>query len=149
LEEGDGRGGGELVEGFEGVAEVVAGIFEVVEFLVEELGLETGGAAFAPRGGDHFFDEIHFHVVSGLEPVDVLVEILLKVLGWFAAETDGSCQESVAVGVLGGAGFALRSYRAKGATSVGAGCFYLLFSTQFSHPLVKLPVGVGGNWVSC
>ena len=52
-----------------------------VDFGVEQTGLEGPGAAEAPGGGDHFFDDVHFDIVGGLEAVDVLVEVGLKISG--------------------------------------------------------------------
>ena len=78
----------------------------------------------------------------------MLVEVLLEVFLFFVGEDDGGGEDAVAVGVLGGAGFALRSYRATGTASIGAGCFYLSFGAHFFYPKSKVAGESVSIWVS-
>lgn len=130
-EEGEGGFSGEFSEGCGGgVGDLVAGVCG--DFVIEEAGLDGPGAA---GGGDHLFDDVHFDIVGGLEAVDVLIEVELKILVVFILHDDGFGEESVAEGVVGGAFFALRGDRALGMTSIGAGGFLLFFGAHTSLPI--------------
>jgi len=85
------------------------------------MGFDGPGAARAPTGGNHLFDESEFEIAGGLEMLDVLSEKGLKRLGRFVFENQAASQKAVAQGVLRGAEFARGGGGAFGTATVGAG----------------------------
>ena len=122
-------------------------------FVGEEGGFDDGEAAQAPAGGGHGFDQLDFDGAGGGEFVEIGIEEELEVGDGFAGEDYGdggesgvADGESVAKGVLRGAGAAFRSGRAVGFGAVGAcgGGFLAGFGFGSGHIGSGMRVAGGG-----
>ncbi|MFN7999301.1 MAG: hypothetical protein U0Q18_37130 [Bryobacteraceae bacterium] len=120
VEQGEFGTDGEAGEGGRHAGAFVAGRLGL-DGVIEQARFHGPGAAQAPGGGDHFFDETLIHSVAGGEAGLVLGGNDIEALTGFAGEHDAFGEQAVADGVLRRARFAFRSDRAAGAGSVGAG----------------------------
>ena len=66
-----------------------------------ETGFHGPGAAQAPDGDDHFFDDGELDVVDGVVAADVLVEVGVEALAGLIAQDDSLGEQAVADGVEG------------------------------------------------
>lgn len=91
-------GGGEVAEGG-GEAIELCVRFEAFHLLIEHAGFDGEGAAQAPVGGDHLFDEPELDFVDGAEAVDVGIDQCLEDGAALIAEEHALGEQAVAHGV--------------------------------------------------
>jgi hypothetical protein len=120
VEQGEAVGIVGALEGGSHEAGSVAGIRDV-EALVQQVGFDGPGAAHAPPGGAHFFDEAELDAIGWLEAGEVVGHDLLEAFGIFVLEEYDAGEQGVAARVLGRDVFTGLRGRAVGACAVGAG----------------------------
>jgi hypothetical protein len=82
VEQGEAMGIGGILKGGSQEAGSVTG-FRDVEAVVQQLGFDGPGAAHAPPGGDHFFDDAELDAVGWLEAPQVVGQDLRETGGRF------------------------------------------------------------------
>jgi hypothetical protein len=121
MHQGEGGGFGQALKGGGDASDGGSGRVGSGGGFAEHMGLDGPGAAAAPPGGDHFFDQAELEAVGGLETLDVMSEDGLKGFRGFVVEHQAAGQKAVAQGILGGNELAGDRNRAFGAPAVGAG----------------------------
>ncbi len=77
-------------------------MFIAVHLEVEGRGLDHPDSLLAPAGRDHFFDEVEFNIVEGLEALEIALEHGVEVRFGFVGEHERIGEEAVTECVHGG-----------------------------------------------
>jgi hypothetical protein len=120
VEQGEAMGIGGVLKGGSQQAGSVTGLGDV-EALVQQLGFDGPGAAHAPPGGDHLFDDAELDAVGWLEALQVAGQDLRETGGRFVFQEYDAGEQGVAARVLRRDLFAGLGDRAARAGAIGSG----------------------------